>query len=58
LQYAEICGLINRVNKRNNIARLNDAVIFEMLAGYISQFWLMNYVMLLAYAQATFKPER
>jgi hypothetical protein len=51
---------INLVNKWNNSAGLNTVVIIEMLTGYVSPFWFMNYswVTLLAYVHAIFKAER
>jgi hypothetical protein len=51
-------GLKNLCNEWTNSTRLNTVVIFELLTGYISPFWLSNYVMLLPYIHATFKAER
>jgi len=33
-------------------------VSIELVIGYISPFWSMNYVILLPYVHATFKAER
>ena len=40
---------INSVNKWSNSVKLNNTVIIDLLAGYISTFWLMKYVTVLAY---------
>jgi len=45
--FADVYCLINRVNIWSNNARLSNIVIIELLTGYISPFWLTNYVMLL-----------
>ena len=55
---ASTYGHINRGNEWNNSARLHTVVIIELLAGYISPFWLMNNVMLLPIVRAKFKAER
>jgi hypothetical protein len=54
----EYIALLLVFNTRNNSDRLNNIVIIELLAGYISPFWLMNHMMLLAYVYAKFKAER
>ena len=58
MYFAEICGHIKRANTWSNSARLNTIVIIELLAVYISPFWFMHFIMLLAYLYATFNAER
>jgi len=37
---------------------MNGFVNIELVRGYVSPFWSMNYVALLPYVHATFKAER